>query len=182
MTRDAMLRLLSAPELSRLPEIAALRDVPQPPEYHAEGDVLTHTRLTVAALPADADIRLVWAAALHDIGKATTTRMIDGRWRALGHDRHSAEMVPAILQRFGRQHLVEDVAWLVRHHHFAISWNPARPVRLTARQKRFCRHPLFPLLVQLCRADAAGSLGKSDKLENLERILAALDTNPTKEA
>jgi hypothetical protein len=175
MTRDDMLALLDCTDLvQRLPEVARLKGVPQPPEYHAEGDAFVHTRLAVAALQPDADARLVWATTLHDIGKADTTKMIDGRWRSLGHDQLSATMVENMLSRLGKRELVEDVSWLVRHHHFAISWQISEGGRLTPRQKRFCRHPLFSLLVELCRADAAGSRGQSEKLVHLERILAAL--------
>ena len=59
-----------------LPEVYALEDVPQPPDYHPEGDALTHTLLAVRHLPPDPDRRLAWAALLHDVGKAATTREI----------------------------------------------------------------------------------------------------------
>lgn len=176
MTRDQMLSLFYSAQLDKaLPEVAALKGVEQPAEYHAEGDAFIHTCLAVAALAEHADERVVWAVALHDIGKASTTRLIDGRWRALGHDRHSLTMVPPILIRFGAANLVDDVSWLIKHHHFASNWQPQNPCRLTARQRRFCRHPLFELLVEICRADATGSLGQSTKLELLERILSACD-------
>jgi hypothetical protein len=175
MTRDEMLALLGAADLEQsLPEVAHLHDVPQPPEYHAEGDAFIHTCLAVASLPEDADKRLVWATALHDIGKAETTCFSDGRWRALGHDKQSAELVADILPRFNREDMVDDVYWLVRHHHFAISWLLSEGQKLTPKQTRFCRHLLFPLLVELCRADAAGSRGISEKLIYLERVICAL--------
>ncbi|RME39115.1 MAG: HD domain-containing protein [Deltaproteobacteria bacterium] len=175
MTRDRMMQILNGPDLPQvLPEVAALAGVPQPPDYHGEGDALEHTRLTVAALAPDADARLVWAAALHDVGKATTTRLVDGRWRAHGHDRLSGERAAQVLSRFNAEQMAEDVAWLVRHHHFALSWRIPPGGRLTGRQKRFCRHPLFPLLVDLCRADAAASYGISTKERWLDQVLDAL--------
>ncbi len=182
MTRDQILTLLRSERLAEvLPEVDALNQVPQPPEYHAEGDAFVHTCLAVEALPADADERLVWAVTLHDIGKTQTTRFIDGRWRALGHDRLSAQLAEEILQRQGRSDIVSDVVWLIKHHHFAISWQPEDPHHLTWRQRRFCSHRLFPLLVALCRADAAGSEGGSGKLELLERIVAACERVSQKE-
>ncbi len=60
-----------------VPELQSLDGVAQPPRYHGEGDVATHTRLAVEACPADADPDLLWAALLHDVGKPATTR-IDG--------------------------------------------------------------------------------------------------------
>lgn len=151
-------------ELERLlPELTALRGVPQPEDYHAEGDVFNHTLLAVEQLGENEDERLCWAVLLHDIGKAVTTRMIDGRLRAHGHDQKGAELAREILSRLGHQALADDVAWLIAHHHFALSWGEAVAAGLTPRQKRFCRQPLFPLLLRLCRADAAASLGVSRK-------------------
>jgi hypothetical protein len=44
-----------------LPEVYALDGVPQLPEFHPEGDVLTHTLLAVRHLPPAPDRRLAWA-------------------------------------------------------------------------------------------------------------------------
>lgn len=174
MTRNEMLVLLGSDNLADLlPEVHALKQVPQPPKYHAEGDAFVHTCLALDALPNDADERLVWAVTLHDVGKAQTTQLIEGRWRALGHDQLSAQLAETILLRQGRSDIAADVTWLIRHHHFSVSWQPQDPHCLTRRQQRFCQHPLFDLLVGLCRADAAASIGESTKLELLERIVAA---------
>jgi poly(A) polymerase len=55
-----------------IPEINKLKGVPQPIEYHHEGDVFTHTYLAIKSLPTDAPLHLVWAVLLHDIGKPST--------------------------------------------------------------------------------------------------------------
>src|SRR3712207_3871066 len=72
-------------------EFPALRDAagcPQDPVHHAEGDVLTHTRMVVealAALPAwralpREEREIVFTAALlHDIAKPACTRVEGGR-------------------------------------------------------------------------------------------------------
>lgn len=153
-----------------LPEIAALRGVLQPEKHHAEGDVFTHSLMAVDAVSPEADERVFWAVLLHDVGKATTTEWLDGRWRSLGHERAGALMVPAILARFDLNHLVDDVVWLVKHHGFALSWGKDLSA-LTHRQQRFCCEPLFSLLVEVATADAHGSIGSSDKLDRLQHIL-----------
>lgn len=157
-----------------LPEITALGGVPQPADFHAEGDVLTHTLLAVAAVEPDADERVFWAVLLHDVGKALTTKFIDGRWRSHGHVNIGAEMAPDILGRLNLDRIAEDVAWLVKHHHFALDWGDYVFEGLTLRQRKFCALPLFPLLIEVCQADAAASLGSSDKGTRLNLILKQL--------
>ncbi len=158
-----------------LPEVAALGGVLQPEDYHGEGDALIHTLLAVAALNPGADERVFWGVLLHDLGKASTTHYQDGRWRAHGHSEAGEALARAVLVRLGLNHLLEDVCWLVRHHHFALSWNLPTNGTLTRRQQRFCRLPLFPLLAQVCRADAAASAGISRKKDRLEQIVLLAD-------
>ncbi|AJE03914.1 HD domain-containing protein [Geobacter pickeringii] len=146
-----------------LPEVTRLRGVPQPEQYHAEGDAYTHTLLAADAVPGGADARVFWGVLLHDIGKAETTAFIKGRWRSWGHAEAGAQLVPAAMERLGLGDLAADVAWLVKHHTFHFSWNLAPGVRLSRHQRRFMEHPLFPLLLQVCDADAVGSRGGSDK-------------------
>ena len=75
------------------PEIKALIDVPQDPEWHPEGDVFVHTRLTVDRaresiddLPYPKQVTVMLAALCHDFGKPATTAFIDGRTRSREHE------------------------------------------------------------------------------------------------
>jgi poly(A) polymerase len=92
--RDELTRILTEGNASRgfellfetgllqqvLPEVVRLRNVPQPPEYHPEGDVWTHTLLLLEKLPLAPQLAtdnwqlttVSWAALLHDIGKPAT--------------------------------------------------------------------------------------------------------------
>lgn len=167
-----------------LPELTALRGVPQPPEFHREGDVYTHTMLALQTVGDQEDERIFWGVLLHDLGKAETTRFEEGRWRARGHVEAGADKVEEIMQRVGREDIGEDVAWLVRYHHFHFSWGEEAGQGLSRRQQRFCRHPLFPLLLRVAEADAAGSFngGHKDRLlaiirARAEEVLAMLDRN-----
>lgn len=159
-----------------LPEVSALRGVQQDAFYHQEGDALAHTLLAVKQVGDTEDERIFWAALLHDIGKVATTHYEDGRWRSKGHAAAGAELVGVVLRRLGHEHLAEDVAWLVRYHMFHLSWGEPVTGGLGKQQKRFCRHPLFPLLVRVARIDAAASLGNSRKGELLERIVVLAQT------
>ena len=153
-----------------LPEVASLQGVQQSEKYHSEGDVFTHSLLALDAVAETADERIFWAVLLHDVGKASTTRMVDGRWRAWGHDKVGAEMVPGILQRFDLAHISDDVSWLVKNHGFMLSWGENLNA-LTNKQKRFCKHPLFNLLVEVATADATASHGDSTKMNLLHHIV-----------
>ena len=148
-----------------LPEVYRLAEIPQPPDHHPEGDALTHTLLAVRHLPAGCDRRLAWAALLHDIGKATTTREIDGRLRAYGHDREGAPMAAARLHRLGMgEEERRDVEWLIRHHMFALSWQVSDLDHLSRRQWRLIGDPRFPLLLQLMEVDALAAAASPGKL------------------
>ena len=82
-----------------LPEVAALRGVEQPPQFHPEGDVFEHTMLmlTNMTLPTP---NLAWSVLLHDVGKAATfSREESGRIRFFGHERVGEEIADGILTR-----------------------------------------------------------------------------------
>lgn len=153
-----------------LPEVTALRGVPQPEDYHAEGDAFRHTMLALAEVDNDADPRVFWGVLLHDIGKSTSTAFIKGRWHAYGHEAAGAALVPAIMSRIGFAALGADVSWLVRQHHFHFSWQLREDGRLTRQQRRFMELPLFPLLLEVCAADALGSTGVSAKGRKIRLI------------
>ena len=160
-----------------LPEVAALDGVSQPAAYHAEGDALTHTFMAVASISPDADERVFWAVLLHDIGKALTTEFVDGSWRSHGHVVAGAILVPNIMSRLSLGEIADDVAWLVKHHHFALDWGDYVFSGLTLRQRKFCALPLFPLLIEVCRADAKASQGSSNKGKLLDLIISQLAEN-----
>src|SRR5208337_2087051 len=68
-----------------LPEIAVMKGVEQPPQFHPEGDVFVHTLLLLDKLPAGCSKTLAWGALLHDVGKPPTFRVAPDRIRFDGH-------------------------------------------------------------------------------------------------
>lgn len=158
-----------------LPEVFALSDVPQPPDFHPEGDALVHTLLALRHLPPVPDRCLAWAALLHDVGKALTTREVRGRLRAFGHDRKGAELAAAVLCRLGMEEgPASDVVWLVRHHMFALSWQVRDEDGLTRNHRRFIADRRFPLLLDLLEVDALASGAAADKLAQVDFYRRAL--------
>ncbi len=80
-----------------LPEVAAMKGVAQPPEYHPEGDVWTHTLLLLEQLR-NPSATLALGALLHDVGKPPTFRVAE-RIRFDGHVEKGVETAEAILTR-----------------------------------------------------------------------------------
>ena len=82
-----------------LPEVARMKGVAQPPEYHPEGDVWVHTLLLLEKLEAGASPTLAWGTLLHDVGKPPTYREAPDRIRFDGHAEVGTRMTEAILKR-----------------------------------------------------------------------------------
>ncbi|MCE5262961.1 MAG: HD domain-containing protein [Deltaproteobacteria bacterium] len=168
------LELLSESGLLKeiLPEIEALRGVGQPPAFHPEGDVWEHALRAVALLPrpgGKADLRLAWAALLHDVGKAVTRTEDEEGIHFYGHDERGAEISEAILGRlrFSREEM-ETIISLVRGHMIFMNVRRMRQNRL----KRLLRTPHFDLHLELHRLDCLASHGLLDLYEFCKQKLA----------
>ncbi len=172
--RGRSLRLLVELGLAEviLPECAAMDGVAQPPEYHPEGDVLTHVCLVLDHVP-EAHPELAWSAVLHDVGKPPTFREADDRIRFDGHDVLSERMARDVLWRLraprALREAVEDVC---RHHIRFASLPQMRP----AKAERWMREPRFGLHLEFHRADCLASHGKLDIYEMARHRFAALPT------
>lgn len=116
--------------VAHFPEVAALRGTPQEPEWHPEGDVMTHTGHCLDALvgldrwaPADPHRRrmLAFAVLAHDFGKPSTTVRAERRgamrWVSPGHEAAGGPLAEAFLRRIGAPlDLDGPVRALVVHH------------------------------------------------------------------
>lgn len=170
--RGRALALLVASGLAAvlLPEVAAMDGVTQPPEYHPEGCVLTHTGLVLEHVPEDAPV-LAWAAVLHDVGKPPTWRQAEDRIRFDGHDVLGASMADAILRRFGAANALREAVVDVCAHHIRFASLPQmRPVRA----ERWMRSPAFPNHLAFHRADCLGSHGDLRLYHEAERRFSEL--------
>jgi tRNA nucleotidyltransferase/poly(A) polymerase len=81
-----------------MPEILPMIGQEQPPEFHPEGDVFTHTCLMLNLMEKP-NRPLAYTVLLHDIGKPATAFMGEDRLRFHGHEHKSAEMAEDILRR-----------------------------------------------------------------------------------
>ncbi len=148
--------LLDATGLLRevLPEVARLQGVEQPPQFHPEGDVWTHTLLLLDNLPAGASPTLAWGALLHDIGKPATFRRAPDRIRFDGHVEIGVRIAEDICARFRMSHEeTAQIVALVAHH---MRFGEVEKMR-AATLKRFLRLDRFPEHLALHRLDCLAS-------------------------
>ena len=174
--------------MRHFPELAALRGTPQEPDWHPEGDVLTHTAHCLDALASLAE----WEASLparrrmlslavlaHDFGKPQTTEQADRRgklrWVSPGHESAGGPLSDAFLRRIGAPlDLDQPVRALVvnhlAHHHGGNDFTDAQVRRLARKLAPATIDDLALVMV----SDARGRppLPSDDILERIARLKA----------
>lgn len=153
-----------------LPEIAVMEGVQQPPEFHPEGDVLTHTLLLLDKIESPS-FELAFGALLHDVGKPPTFA-IKERIRFDNHCEVGSQMARTISHRlrFSNQQ-TEVVAELVRDH---LRFKDVRNMR-SSTLKRFLRNPNFTEHLELHRLDCLASHGDLSNWEFCKKKLEELE-------
>ena len=155
-----------------LPEIAAMKGVEQPPQYHPEGDVWTHTCLMLEKLTAGSSPTLAWGVLLHDVGKPATFRPISetgDRIRFDGHVEVGVRMGEEICRRLRISNDdTEQILALVANH---MKFKDAQQMR-AATLKRFVRLPKFEEHMELHRFDCLSSHRKLDAYNFVRDFLA----------
>lgn len=156
-----------------LPEIAAMKGVAQPPEFHPEGDVWIHTLLLLEKLDSPS-VTLALGALLHDVGKPPTFRVAE-RIRFDGHVEKGVAMATGILTRlrFSSDQIRQVLALIANHMRFKDA-----PQMRESTLKRFLRLEKFPEHLELHRIDCLSSHGN---LENYELMKRKLEEMPPAE-
>ena len=159
--------------------ISNLQGCPQDPVYHAEGDVLTHTRMVCEALVSSAAWRqkqsversvLFAAALLHDVAKPASTQIESDGITSRGHVRLGARMARLILWQMDAPvpfHEREMIVALVQNGSLPIWFmEKPNPQRAVIRASLVVQCEMLALLAE---ADVRGRQC-SDQQELLERI------------
>ncbi len=155
-----------------LPEIARMKGIEQPPEYHPEGDVWVHTRMMLEGLPQGCPATLAWGVLLHDVGKPPTFASVaetGDRIRFNDHVDVGVRMGVEICRRlrFSNDE-TEQISALVANH---MRFKDATEMR-SATLKRFVRLPRFEEHLELHRLDCLSSHRHLDAYEFVRRFLA----------
>lgn len=142
------------------PEVAALIGVPQEPRFHPEGDAWNHTMLVLDAAAALREkaaypVGFMTAALCHDLGKVSTTAVIDGRIRSLGHETAGRAPALALLRRLSGEVRLRDYVLNLQELHM-------RPNACAAqRSKRRAFNRIFDAC---CAPDDLLLLSKADRM------------------
>lgn len=143
--------------------------VEQDHEWHPEGDVFEHSMQALdeaSKLNFKDDyekLLIMWAALAHDLGKVSTTKLIDGRLKSHGHDIAGLDLSRSMLNRItNNKDFIKKVGLLVRYH-----MQPFIFVKCNAGAAAYKRlalkiEPLsLELLSKLAFADRRGRVGLS---------------------
>lgn len=150
-----------------LPEIKALQGVAQPPEFHPEGDVWTHTLMMLEGLKQPSPT-LALGVLLHDVGKPPTFSIRE-RIRFDHHVEVGVKMAQEICGRLRLPSRQSDrVIELVANH---LRFKDLPQMRKST-QLRFVRMEGFEEHLELHRLDCLASHGNLSNYELARQILS----------
>jgi tRNA nucleotidyltransferase (CCA-adding enzyme) len=155
-----------------LPELAATVGVQQNFQWHPEGDVFEHSMqaLDAAAVIAQTydnefnKLVLLYAALCHDLGKVTTTTVVDGVIKSIGHEKDSKKFARTLLKRITHNNdVIEAVSSLVFYHMTPLQFtkNKAQLPAYKRLAHKLDQHVNMLMLIDLCIADKRGRNGAS---------------------
>lgn len=149
-----------------LPEVSQMAGVPQPEEFHPEGDVFVHTKMMLDLL-VNPSRELAFSALLHDVGKPKTFVRAE-RIRFDGHVPLGAKMADEICRRlrFSNEERERIVIYINNHLKF-MDVQEMRESKL----KRFMQSETFPEELELHRVDCLASHCKLDNWEFCKKKL-----------
>ncbi len=169
--------------------IKSMGGVPQNPQWHPEGDVLTHTGFVLDAMNEiciannityDDRIVLMMAALCHDMGKVTNTRETDGKITSYGHE---AASVPIAYEFLKDIHCPEDlinrILPLVKNHMVAsqkMSDKSIKRLKIRLGEKTTIKELCYLIEADQCGRPPLPKI-KSDNLIHLIERFAELESS-----
>lgn len=154
-----------------LPEVAAMKGVEQPPQYHPEGDVWVHTLMLLEGLREGCSPTLAFGALLHDVGKPPTFERAPDRIRFHHHAEIGTRMAQQICGRLRMSNDdTEQIAALVANH---MKFPELTRMREST-MKRFLRMPGFDEHLEMHRLDCLASHGDLELYELAQEKLRSI--------
>jgi len=156
------------------PEVQALIDCPQEPEWHPEGDVWVHTlmvvdeaRTRIDDLPYPKQVAVMLGAVCHDLGKPATTAFSDGRIRSMEHEQAGVAPSATLLDRLnihsvGGFDVRAQVLGIVAHHLKPLSFFKAATPVSDGAFRRLAQKVDLELLARVAESDCLGRGGSFD--------------------
>lgn len=158
-------------------ELAALIGVQQNPKYHPEGDAYVHTMFVLRAAAemknaAQKPLNLMFAALVHDLGKAvTTTQDQNGNSHSCEHEIAGVPLLSAMLSRIGAGKdmlaYCENMCRLHMRTHICFYMNLGEGQTNLLFDESVCPHDL--VLLAVC--DARGKGRRTEKSDEEEQFL-----------
>lgn len=147
------------------PELKALQGVPQDKVCHPEGDVWTHTMMSLDAMSSlksgdeKKDIVLLLAILCHDLGKAESTQVVEGRVRAIGHENFLSPTLSLLQRLSDEKDLVSAIIPLVKEH-----LTPSQFYKQKAKDSAIRRLSARVNIEELVRLATADNFGRTTPL------------------
>lgn len=167
---------------SVLPELSILNTVDQPAKFH-NANAFAHTLRVVDHVRPDINLR--FAALFHDLGKATTKIMHEGRLAFHGHELESKRIAQEIINRLKLTCIANfdpnKVLTLIENHMYDRHYVHASAVRRLVR--RVGGIDMFHELVQLKVADVLGGghpYKVGGQLDYLHHVCTIMNKTPAK--
>lgn len=169
------------------PEIPPLNKTDQDPKWHPEGNVWTHTLISLDAaakiatrekLNADQAFVIILAVLCHDMGKPAVTKIINERIRSIRHEKAGIEPTKNFLDSIGiDEETISKVIPLVKNHLVPINFyndETNRNIEVTDKAIRRLIKNIRPAtiedLILVCEADYLGS-GNLDPQQRDQKTL-----------
>jgi tRNA nucleotidyltransferase (CCA-adding enzyme) len=157
-----------------------LTKVPQSPKHHPEGSVWNHTMLVVDNAAERRHLSqnpkvFMWSALLHDLGKASTTKLTKGRITSYDHDKLGEVLAVKFLKEFtNEEDFINQVSKMVRWHMQILFVTKRLPFADIGRMASEVSISEIALL-GLCDRLGRGNMTPEKKVEEEKSILSFLE-------
>ena len=157
--------------------LVRMKEAPQSPKHHPEGNVWNHTMLVVDEAAKvknkSSDEKVfMWAALLHDIGKPGTTKTRGGRITAYNHEKLGAVLARQLLGGLScDENFTDSVVVLIRWHMQILYVVKAMPFADSKSMKEEANIEDIALL-GLCDRLGRGDADRAEEEKNVKMFLA----------